>query len=95
VKGSFVIEPDGRQILDKEQAEVSRVPEFIGEPGQSSLLCDSDLVHTKNRTDVLLHGHAYSQGDRPAKMVDVRLKLANINKTLRVFGDRQIKNPIV
>lgn len=95
VKGSFVIESGGRQILDKEQAEVSRVPEFIGEPGHSSILCDSDLVHTKSRTDVLLHGHAYSPGGRPATKVDVRLKLANINKTLRVFGDRKIKQSVI
>ena len=95
VKGSFIIEPDGRQVLDTEQMEVSRVPEFTGEPGLSSPLCDSDLVHTKSRTDVLLYGHAHSRGGKPATRVDVRLKLANISKILRVFGDRQIKKSIL
>jgi hypothetical protein len=95
VKGSFVIEQDGRQVLDPEQVEVSRVPEFSGEPGLSSPLCDSDLVHTKSRTDVILQGHAHCRGGKPATRVDVRLKLANIDKTLRVFGDRLIKHSAI
>ena len=95
VKGSFLIQPDGTQILDTEQTEVSRVPEFAGEPGLSSLLCDSDLVHTKSRTDVLLHGHAYSPEGSPTTSVDVRLKLADVDKTLRVVGDRVIERGLI
>lgn len=91
VKGSFVIRPDSQQVLDSEQKEISRVPEFTGDPGCSSLICESDLVHTKSRMDVLLYGHAYCRGGRPATKVDIRLKVANVDKTLRVFGDRKIK----
>lgn len=94
VKGSFLIEPNGQQVLDSEQTEISRVPEFIGEPGLSSLLCESDLVHTKSRTDVLLHGHAYCPRGAPATSVYVKLKLANIDKILRVHGDRQIESSV-
>jgi hypothetical protein len=89
VKGSFIIPADGKQVLDSEQTEVFRVPIFYGEPGLSSLLYESDLVHTKTRTDVLVHGHAYSPGGKPSTSVDVRLKVANIHKTLRVRGDRR------
>lgn len=95
VKGSFLIKPDGAQLLDPQQTEVSRVPEFAGEPGLSSILCDSDFVHTKSRTDVLLHGHAYSPQGSPTTSVDVRLKLAGIDKTLRVVGDRAIERGLL
>ena len=89
VKGSFRIQSDGQQILAAEQSEISRVPVFAGQPGLSSLLSESDLVHKKTRTDVLLHGHAYCAGGKPTNQVDVRLKINNIiDKTLRVCGDR-------
>ena len=88
VKGSFIIQPDGKQILDPQQTEVSRIPQFTGEPGYSSLLCESDLEYKKSSTDVILHGHAYSPGGRPATQVDIKLKVANIDKTLRAHGDR-------
>ena len=91
VKASFIINPDGTQVLDEEQTEVTRVPEFAREHGQSSLLCDSDFVHTKSRTDVLLHGHAYAPYGKLETRVDVRLKVADIDKTLRVVGDRVIE----
>jgi hypothetical protein len=88
-KGSFVIRSNGQQILAAEQTEISRVPEFSGQPGLSSLLCESDLVHKKTRTDVILHGHAYCPGGKPMNRVDVRLKINNlIDKTLRVYGNR-------
>jgi hypothetical protein len=91
VKASFVIQSDGQQILDLEQSEVSRVPEFTGQPGLSSLLSECDLKHKKTRTDVILRGQAYSPGGKPTKRVDVRLKIGNIDKTLRVHGDRRWK----
>jgi hypothetical protein len=90
VKASFVIEQDGKQALDAEQREVFPVPKFRGSPETSSLLYECDLLHTKTRTDVILHGHAFSPGGKPATSVDVRLKVANIDKTLRVYGDRII-----
>ena len=91
VKASFVIGKDGRQSLDAEQSEVSLVPKFRGSPEASSLLCESDLVHKKARTDVIVQGHAVSPDANPAASVDVRLKVATIDKTLRVYGDRIIK----
>ncbi len=95
VKGTFRIEPDGTQILEEEQEELWRMPEFAGEPDISSLIRESDLEYTKSRTDVLLYGHAYSRGGEPATTVDVRLKVANIDKTLRVVGDRVVKGGLL
>ena len=87
-KGTFDIAPDGTLSLAEEQQEVRIPPEFRGDPGETSLLYDSDLVHKKSATDILLHGHAYAPGGKPTTQVDVGLKVAGIDKTLRVYGDR-------
>ena len=95
VKASFIVRSDGQQVLDPDQTKVLRVPEFLGPPEASSLLAESDLVHTKMATDVLVQGDAVAPGGRDAEVVDVRLRVATIDKTLRVHGDRVIKRGIV
>lgn len=95
VKGSFLIEEGGKTVLNPDQIEVSRVPKFRGDPATTSLLFESDLIHKKTRTDVIVHGHAYTPGGRPSTRVDVRLKLANIDKTLRVHGDRVVEGGFI
>src|SRR5262245_62175977 len=88
VRGTFLIGPNGETIPVEEQDEVCLVPKFRGEPNSSSLLYDTDLPHKKVATDVLLHGHAYAPYGKPVADIEVGLKLANINKKLRVVGDR-------
>ncbi len=92
VKGTFLIEADGTLRLAEEQEEVRLAQVFRGDPAETSLLYDSDLVHKKSATDVLVHGHAYAPRGRPATQVDVTLKLGPIHKTLRVIGDRYWRN---
>jgi hypothetical protein len=89
VRGSFLIQADGQQVVDAVQTEVSRVPKFGGDPALSSLTCESDLVHLKKRTDVLVDGAAYGPNGRASARVDVCLRVATIDKTLRVHGDRR------
>lgn len=88
VKGTFLINPDGSMQLSEDQEEACLAPKFRGVPGESSLLYESDLVHKKSSTDVILQGSAYAPGGEPVTEVDVTLKVATISKTLRVIGDR-------
>jgi hypothetical protein len=62
----------------------------LGEPGQSSLVYESDLIHTAD-DGYYSAGHAYAPPGKPARQVDVTLKIAAISKTLRVFGNRYWK----
>jgi hypothetical protein len=89
VKCSFTIQSDGRQVLHPVQTPVSRAPVFRAEPERSSLIQENDLVHTKLKTDVLLYGDAHAPNGRAVHYMDVRLKVATIDKTLRVYGDRR------
>jgi hypothetical protein len=95
VRGTFVIGSDGSTTLANEHGEVCLVPKFEGEPSSSSLVYDTDLVHTKIASDVLLHGHAFAPQGRPATRVDVTLKIGNIDKTLRVSGDRHWQDGVL
>lgn len=88
VKGTFDIGENGQLRLSEEQTDVLLVPEFNGDPNESSLKYDTDLPRTKPGTDVLVNGQAYAPQGEPARAVDVSLRVANIDKRLRVTGDR-------
>ena len=49
---------------------------------------ESDLVAFKPRADVIVVGHVHVPGKRPVSQLDARLRVGNISKTVRVFGDR-------
>lgn len=88
VRGTFNIFPDGSLDIAEEQVNVCMAPEYFGEPTGSSLLYESDLIHEKPGTDVILHGHAYApEGDYSTKL-DVAFQIGPLIKSLRVFGDR-------
>lgn len=90
IRASFEIGPDGRQLLAEEQTEVQRFPVFAGDPLSTGLITDADFVLSKTGTDVLVEGSAIPANGRAAKYCDVRIKVAEIDKTLRAIGDRRI-----
>jgi hypothetical protein len=88
VKATFRVNRDSSVEVAEEQAKVSVAAEHTGEPGQSSLAYESDLILTKCGTDVLLRGHAYAPAGLPTDAVDVTMRVGRISKTLRVIGNR-------
>jgi hypothetical protein len=88
VKATFAITAGGETILADEQVPIVKAPEYWGKAGQSSLRYDSDLVPTKEATDVLLHGRACAPPGRRVTEVDVDLRIGPVAKRLRVFGRR-------
>jgi hypothetical protein len=93
VKASFDILPDGALEFSLKQPEIEWADVFAGEPGASSVLYESDASWGRTGTDVAFIGYAYPRaaGDRH---VDVGLRVAHLNKTLRVFGDRHWENTL-
>lgn len=88
VKCTFDVAHDGSLSIAASQTPVWRVPQYVGEPGRSSLRFESDLVLTKTTTDVLVAGHAYAPEGRPVTQLDVGFRVGAVKKILRVFGDR-------
>lgn len=92
VKATYHVRMDGTTELSEAQQPVLYSAEHIGEPGQSSIRYEADLLPTKPATDVLVNGHAYAAAGKSAEVVDVSIRVGPLNKRLRVFGDRHWYN---
>jgi hypothetical protein len=88
IKGTFDVAPNGSLRVAAEQPPPARVAVWSGEPGQSSLLHDTDFVLARSGTDVLVHGNAYAPRGQRVPAVDVALKVGAMVKRLRVHGVR-------
>lgn len=88
IKASFVFDAAGRLRPAEEQTPPLPAPEWRGEPGLSSLSHEAELTAPTLTTDVLVHGAAYAPGGRAARVVEVGLRVAGLEKRLRVHGPR-------
>jgi hypothetical protein len=92
IRACFDIDPDGKQRPSSKQTDVARAPTFADDPATTEMIEDGDFYLEKKHTDVLVSGHAYTANTVPAERTEVRLKVANIDKTVQVVGDRLISN---
>lgn len=88
VRATFMIATDGKLSLADEQLPPVLAPEHYGNPGESSLRYDSDLLARKPSTDVIVLGSAHAPGAKPASIVPVALRVGSVDKTLLVHGER-------
>ena len=92
IKATFTIAP--RVAPAEEQLPIVLADEFWGDPAASSLKYASDITLLKPAADVLLVGSAQAPRGKPVPQLDVRLRVGNLSKTIRVFGDRTWKEGI-
>lgn len=88
VKGTWSIGSDGTLTLAEEQMQILSEPVYSGEPGESSLIYDTDVVLKKPGTDCVLIGHAWAP-NTGVPHVDVSFAVGPVKKQARVFGDRK------
>lgn len=88
VRATFDVLPDGSTERAAEQPPPTLDSVFRSDPASSSLLHEADLIHDKQRTDVLLNGHAYAPRGTAAGEQLVELRIADIRKVLRIVGTR-------
>jgi len=86
VKATFTLLP--QVVLAEEQAPLKAVDEYLSEPGISSLMYASEMLPPKPGSDIILNGHAYAPAGQPTRVIDTRLSIGEVFKTVRVFGDR-------
>lgn len=96
VKGSFLLE--NAWVLADEQLPPQEEDEYWGEPGQSSIKAASDFHIGKPATDIVMVGEACAPQGRAVSLIDVELCVGQVNKKVRVYGDRvwqrgQISSP--
>lgn len=88
IRAAFEIDADGRQRPAGKQSEVQRFPLYAGDPVRNEMLSDLDFALSKSGTDILVAGHAHAREGRPVARSQLRLKVAQIDKTVEVVGDR-------
>jgi len=86
VKATFHLESGDDLRLLQEQPPLCMADEYRGEPGQSSVLRESDLAPFKPTTDITLTGTARSGHSRASWLATMRV--GAIGKTLRLTGPR-------
>ena len=95
VKASYRIRSNGMLVLADEQPPPLLLPEYNGEDGGSSLKYEAELVSPKPTTDVLLNGTAYAPHGRPATEFLATLRVGDVRKTIKVFGNRVWKRGVL
>lgn len=89
VKATYALADGGRRVEPaEEQAPVQHADACSGDPGVSSVRYASDAGPHKVGTDVVLNGHCYPPGGRPAPVADVGFLVGPVRKVARVFGER-------
>ena len=88
VKATYDIATDGTLTLSEAPVEPLHAPEYTGEPSNSSLRYEADLVGMKPGTDVYLNAIAYAPKGKPCEQVEVTVRLGGIQKELVVYGER-------
>jgi hypothetical protein len=89
IKGTFNLPGNGEEpTLADEQLPLVEADTFTGEPGLSAPIYESDYAPYKPFCDVVLNGSAYAPQGKPARSVEVGLKVGSVAKAFRVVGDR-------
>jgi hypothetical protein len=95
VKATFDVSEAGKVSLSDEQPAPLMMPEYHGEPGQSSLRYEAELVGPKATTDILFAGRAHALRGQPVRKLAVSLKVGPVRKELLVFGTRVYDSTLI
>src|SRR5262245_752180 len=89
IKGTFAIKNTEVAAIATEQIPILVADELYGGNPTATVRFESDRAPFKPRTDVALIGRAHAPRGRPVTQVDVTLRVGRLEKTIRVFGNRQ------
>lgn len=91
VKGTFDIRPNEVAEVAAEQIPIAFGDEFYDEKQGGSVKFESDVAPFKPRADIVLVGRAHVPKGGSALAIDVSLRVGQVKKSMRVFGDRRWK----
>ena len=86
-KASFDLNPRGL-VLREEQPPLNMTDRYVGEPGESSLLAVTDLIPRRERTDIMITGHACAPAGRPTARWLAEMKVGELYKAVQITGPR-------
>lgn len=89
VKGTFDLVNGGMATPADEQHPTVNADIHTGDPAESAVRYESDMVPFKPRADVLCVGKAYPPGGKPAPYCLVSFGLGKVTKQILVQGERK------
>ncbi|MFO0761710.1 MAG: DUF2169 domain-containing protein [Byssovorax sp.] len=90
VKATFVLRP-GLSALSPSQDAVNEYDNHWNDDRSRSVFAPSDRVPFKPEADVMLVGHAFAPGAKPARSVMARLTVGPLDKSVEAFCDRKLR----
>lgn len=88
INATYDAAPGLQPAIADEQLDVFQTDQHRGDPVTSSIEYPGQLAFVKPLTDILVTGHAHAPPGELAETVQVGLRVADVNKTLTVSGDR-------
>ncbi len=88
VRATYELNQAGRLEPADEQVPVRLEDVYVGDPGVSSSLEESDIAIYKPGTDIIVVGEAYAPGGQPTASVQVGVRVGDVYKSATVVGDR-------
>ena len=96
VKATYALPRNGGvPELALEQVKLTGPDMFIGEPGLSAPLYETDYAHRKPLCDVLINARAYSPSGRMVEQVPVGIRVGSMVKKFLVCGRRVWRKGVV
>jgi hypothetical protein len=89
LKCTFTIQDNHGTAIAAEQLPIFSADKRYKEKSAASTGFESDMVPLKPRADVALIGQAHAPHRRPVTQLDVSIRVGRLQKTIRVFGDRE------
>jgi len=90
IKGTYEVLFNSNKLKFSEtQEKVNLSHIYLGEPGMSHMLRESEMIPEHCGTDLTLNASAYSPSGKESSRVFIEVTLGSIKKTIAVTGDRR------
>lgn len=94
VAASFITSPDGQMLVEQTPYPISAVDIHWDDPATTSVRYPGQLAFAKPYTDIIVTGHACAPKNKRVASMEISIQVADVAKTLVVFGDRFWKQGI-
>lgn len=88
VKASFYLDEHQHPKIAADQPPILTADQHYGDDLQRPVRLENEMVPRKPRADVVLIGKVHAPEDKPVRTLDAGLRVGDLTKIVRVFGDR-------
>ena len=89
LKATYELRPHGTLIISEQQDEIRFLDEYLGEPGHSTVLRESDGAYYKPAADVVVIGSIFAPQGKPVRSRLAELRVGTLSTKLQAFGERR------